>query len=889
MAEKLPKPTKEDLITAAGVFRRNGDAEKELACLINLWKGRDRRGVYNMIRDFRNHLTWRINESKGDRDLTVQLMGILKRAYILTARTFFDDYMIALEWDRPADRRFWLPRRKILYIVAQDMEALYYGKIKFLGVSLPPRVGKALASDTPVLTRSGWKNHGDLAVGDEVIAPDGRFVKVLAVHPPCEMEYAVEFTNGETIVCHGAHEWRVYNRHRQKEETLETRQMLSDYENDLTGRGHRYAYMIPHRTPVIGEKKQLPVAPYTFGVWLGDGRNTNPDICGAKEDCAKIVPSIIADGYSIAWSTTHKDTGVEYYGFRPLRYELQKIGMCHSRRRVPKYIPEEYLTASLEQRLELLAGLLDTDGTLTHRENRYHFTTAEESLRDSFVRLISTFGWRATVNEHKPVLSSSGIQGRHSCWAVSFNPTMYIPCRLERKQLHQFSKQRKVAIKSIKPVSGKVGNCITVEGGMYCAGRTLIPTHNSTLGIFFMTWVMGNRPEVANLMTGHSDKLTDGFYREILSILTDHRTYNWSEIFPNVDIVDTSAKNETIDLKTKKRFPSFTARSISGTLTGAVEVGVGGILYCDDLVEDLEEALNPDRLDAKYQAYLNQLKDRKKDGALELMVGTRWNVFDPLGRIEEQYRDNPDYRFRVIPALNSAGKSNFDYPYKLGFTTTYYEDMKASIEDSEWAAKYMGSPYIREGLLYAEDTLRRFYRVPEGDPDAIWAICDPAQGGGDDTFLPIFYQYGDDHYLVDCVCTDALPNVADALCAEKLVEWKVQQCQYEINAAGGRTADAVADKVREMGGGCSITKRHTQANKETKILANSTWVKDHILFLDAKMIPKGSMYEKMVRLLTLYTLTGKNQHDDVPDGLAQYALFIGNRASNIVTLTKRFF
>lgn len=691
MAEKLPKPTKEDLITAAGVFRRNGDAEKELACLINLWKGRDRRGVYNMIRDFRNHMTWRINESKDDRDLTVQLMGILKRAYILTARTFFDDYMIALEWDRPADRRFWLPRRKILYIVAQDMEALYYGKIKFLGVSLPPRVGKALASDTPVLTRSGWKNHGDLAVGDEVIAPDGRFVKVLAVHPSCEMEYAVEFTNGETIVCHGAHEWRVYNRHRQKVETLETRQMLSDYEN----------YIIPAK--------------------------------------------------------------LEYF----------------------------------------------------------------------------------VIKSIKPV--------------------------------------------SEKPVSGKVGNCITVEGGMYCAGRTLIPTHNSTLGIFFMTWVMGNRPDVANLMTGHSDKLTDGFYREILSILTDHRTYNWSEIFPNVDIVDTSAKNETIDLKTKKRFPSFTARSISGTLTGAVEVGVGGILYCDDLVEDLEEALNPDRLDAKYQAYLNQLKDRKKDGALELMVGTRWNVFDPLGRIEEQYRDNPDYRFRVIPALNSAGKSNFDYPYKLGFTTTYYEDMKASIEDSEWAAKYMGSPYIREGLLYAEDTLRRYYRVPEGDPDAIWAVCDPAQGGGDDTFLPIFYQYGDDHYLVDCVCTDALPNVADALCAEKLVEWKVQQCQYEINAAGGRTADAVADKVREMGGGCSITKRHTQANKETKILANSTWVKDHILFLDAKMIPKGSMYEKMVRLLTLYTLTGKNQHDDVPDGLAQYALFIGNRASNIVTLTKRFF
>ena len=109
-------------------------------------------------------------------------------------------------------------------------------------------------------------------------------------------------------------------------------------------------------------------------------------------------------------------------------------------------------------------------------------------------------------------------------------------------------------------------------------------------------------------------------------------------MFPDVQLVDNSAKNETIDLNRKKRFPTMTCRSISGTLTGAVEIGTGGVLYCDDLIEDLEESLNPVRLQNKYDAYLNQLKDRKKLGAVELMVGTRWNVADPLGRIEEQYR-----------------------------------------------------------------------------------------------------------------------------------------------------------------------------------------------------------------------------------------------------------
>ena len=546
------KVNKGDLITAAKVFRGQGDYEKEYACLVNLYHGQHKSGVYDMIREYRAHLT-ALSKDALDGDEVSRYMGLLRKAYLLTAREHFDDYMIFLEWDRSPEKKFWLPRRRVLWVLCQDLEDLFYGRIRFLGVSLPPRTGK------------------------------------------------------------------------------------------------------------------------------------------------------------------------------------------------------------------------------------------------------------------------------------------------------------------------------------------------STLGIFFMSWVMGNRPDIASVMTGHSDKLTDGFYREILSIITDDHTYNWGEVFPNSGIVDNSAKNETIDLVRRKRFPTFTARSISGTLTGAVEVGVGGILYCDDLIEDLEEALNPDRLDAKYQAYLNQLKDRKKDGALELMVGTRWNVFDPLGRIEEQYRGNPDYRFRVIPAVNKRGESNFDYPYQLGFSTQYYRDMKESIEPSEWAAKYMGAPYIREGLLYPADSLRRFYRLPEGEADAVWAICDPAQGGGDDTFLPVCYQYGEDHYLVDCVCTDALPNVSDELCAEILCKHKVSQCQYEINAAGGRTADVVSDKVAKLGGPTSITKRHTQANKETKILANSTWVKDHVLFLDDKYIKKGSMYEKMMRNLTLYTLTGKNAHDDVPDGLAQYAQFIIGKRSNVATLSRRFF
>lgn len=117
------------------------------------------------------------------------------------------------------------------------------------------------------------------------------------------------------------------------------------------------------------------------------------------------------------------------------------------------------------------------------------------------------------------------------------------------------------------------------DGNLDFLGVSLPPrVGKSTLCIFFMTWLMGKHPDVANVMSGHSDKLTDGFYREALNILTDTETYLWNEVFPTVRIADNSAKNETIDLNKKKRFPTFTARSVGGTLTGAVEIGEGGCL-----------------------------------------------------------------------------------------------------------------------------------------------------------------------------------------------------------------------------------------------------------------------------------------------------------------------
>ena len=236
----------------------------------------------------------------------------------------------------------------------------------------------------------------------------------------------------------------------------------------------------------------------------------------------------------------------------------------------------------------------------------------------------------------------------------------------------------------------------------------------STLGCFYMSWLMGKHPELSSLMVGYSDKLTKGFYREVYNIIADDAVYLWRTIFPENVIVGVSAEDESISINAKRRYPTLTCRSISGSLTGIIDITL--CLYCDDLISDLEEAINPNRLQSKYDAYANQLKDRMKLNSFQLMIGTRWSPNDVQGVIEEMYRDNPKYRFRVIPALDDNGNSNFDYPYELGFTTEHFLDIKKSVDAASWSSKYMGNPSPREGLLYPEEDLKYYNgTLPDGN------------------------------------------------------------------------------------------------------------------------------------------------------------------------------
>jgi len=811
---------------------------------------------------------------------------LVKNANLFLAPRWFHNFMVYLEWDRDPKRRFYQPRMKALKPIVDNMQDLSDGVIDLLALSCPPGVGKALADDTPVLTRSGWKKHGDLMVGDEVIGLDGKFKKVTHVHPKCMLDRLVTFSNGEQILCHENHEWMFYCRGDRKYRTRETK-VWETFNLEQGGhehkRGHRYVYQLPPRC-VIGEHKDL-FSPYTLGVWLGDGTNTNPTITNDLRDYAIIDKIWLKEGYEPRWvSSNDRQPLTMWYGF-DFRKELRAYGMCHSKKRTPKHIPEEYLTASIEQRLELLAGLIDTDGNLTG--SKYHFTTCDIELRDSVIDLLHTFGWRVSVVEYAPTMSSSGIMGRKTTYCLSFTPDLEIPCALARKKNREPRRQRAIGLQSIEKVEPVQGNCITVDGdGMYLVGKTMIPTHNSTLAIFYLAFEGGKHPELPNLGCSHNAAFLKGIYDELLRIVDPEGEYLYNDVFPNSPLVNTNAKDLRIDLQQEKRFETFEFTSVGAGNAGKVRAM--NLLYCDDLVDGIETALSITQLDKLWGQYHTDLRQRKQgDRCKELHIATRWSVHDVIGRLQEQYKDDPKARFLAFPAMNEKDQSNFDYPYGLGFSTEFYRKQRDIMDDASWRALYMNEPIEREGLLYDEDELQYYIELPDGDPDTVIAVCDTKDKGSDFYSMPIFYQYGDRFYLEDVVYDDSLPEVVDPRIVSRLIKNKVKLCQFESNAGGSRVAVDVDKAVRDKGWHCHITSKYTTKNKETRIFVSQQWVKEHCIFKSKETQVRE--YKNFMQALCSYTHIGKNAHDDAPDSLAMFADLMQNQIGARAELRKRPF
>ena len=418
--------------------------------------------------------------------------------------------------------------------------------------------------------------------------------------------------------------------------------------------------------------------------------------------------------------------------------------------------------------------------------------------------------------------------------------------------------------------------CISMPPGV---GKT-------TLAIFFLTWLAGRVPNEPMLTGSHSNSFIRGVYDECLRMMDREGEYRWGEIFPHLAITGTNAKDCRIDIDKRQRFETLEFTSIGTGNAGLYRAAT--LLYCDDLVSGLEVALSKERLDKLWETYTTDLRQRKiGKRCKELHIATRWSVHDVIGRLEREYEDSKRAEFIRLSAVNEKDESNFDYKYDMGFSTEFYHEQRDIMDDVSWRALYMNEPIEREGLLYAEDDLRRYFDLPTEDPDYILGVCDTKDKGKDYCFLPVVYVYGEDHYIEDCVCDNGLPEVVDAKLTEILLRHKVKSAQFESNSAGRRIAEKIQDEVKSRGGITHITTKYTTQNKETKIIVASAWIKEHCLFKDESKYARNSEYGKMMDFLLSYTVAGKNKHDDVPDGLAQYAEYVQSMEGARIEIFRR--
>lgn len=416
----------------------------------------------------------------------------------------------------------------------------------------------------------------------------------------------------------------------------------------------------------------------------------------------------------------------------------------------------------------------------------------------------------------------------------------------------------------------------TLDGKLDILSISLPPgTGKTSLEMFFHSALCGWFPRDYSLFYSHSGDITKMYYLGVLNIIQSEE-YRWKAIFPYSNVVYTDAKREQIHINKHMPFANLQTTSVGAKNAGKVRANK--FLLCDDIIGGIEEALNVNQLDKLWNFYSVDARQRKVPGCIEIHICTRWSVHDIVGRLERMYEGSDRVRFLAKPDIDPVtGKSNFAYDIN-GFDEEFFHDQELAMDEVSYRCLYKNDPIEREGLLYTEQELRYFIEMPMREPDAVLAVCDTKAKGTDFLTLPVFYQYGEDYYLADCICTDSSDfGVQYGRMAQILADHKVQECEFESNAGGDRVAFEVDRLVKERGAWCSIITKPTETNKETRIIVNAAWVKSHVLFKPKDDWGTKTDYSVMMHWLLSYSVSGKNKHDDVPDAMANFALFVSQK------------
>lgn len=581
----------------------------------------------------------------------------------------------------------------------------------FACVELPPRHAKLVADSTPILTPDGWRQHGDLVVGDSVYAPDGTATFVKHVTSKQMATLCVRFSDGESIKVNPGHRWTVHDRKRHSDRVMETGEIVAaglHYDRKRNGMP-RGRFLVETTRPVVGSTEiELPLDPYIFGLWLGDGSTGNGRITGTADDVAHHKQEALARGFTLGATNVHGTTGV--VTFCVLGMSIRGlVGMT-------KFVPDIYFRADEERRRELLRGLIDSDGCVD-RTGRCRFINANRRLVDDVARLVSSLGYRVTI-EYRPPRSKPGtIISKLDVWCVSWTPTDGAqPARLPRKDIRHRAIARKRSIVAIVPCEPERGHCIEVDHASHCylVGDRCVPTHNTTTGLHGLAYRMARDPALTHGFATFGDDFAASRSR-IARSLARTAGVQLDKSMANLHEWRTTHGGGLI------------ARGYMGEWTGK---GIDGVALIDDPFKDRLTAESKKIRENVWEWFCDVLWTRLEPGSSVIVQHTRWHDDDLIGRLLDGRFAGYHFERVHLPAICEAeddilGRAIGEALWPDRYPVEELRKIEESIGPYGWASLFQQRPRPRGADVFVEPG-RFSLRDWRPDGHRIMLCCDPA-------------------------------------------------------------------------------------------------------------------------------------------------------------------
>jgi predicted phage terminase large subunit-like protein len=635
-------------------------------------------------------------------------------------------------------------------IIAEKLEQVARGELKRLIINMPPR--HALDIKEKVLTTDGWKTIETLQVGDFVYGPDGLPTEVLGKSDVFEDRdlFAVRTDDGCEVACDGEHIWTVrLDRKYKSYQDYTTEQLFAreqgafvrtkrsgqvEIREDVVDPKNVRAAMLPAVSPVVRPEANLPVDPYVLGIWLGDGAAAQTTFTASDEDAKWIRAEFERRGYTTKDRATSQTFGVDDLKV-PLRDDLGVLGN--------KHIPESYLLSSVEQRMDLLRGLMDSDGNVT-KDGQCFFTQKDPVFIHSVRKLLWSLGIKNTTHSW-----AAKLEGRD--YGPAYRLSFYAKdcCLLPRKRERTRAARAGRFIRVSKLERRGPTQCIRVarEDGLFLVGEGLVTTHNSKsefASYLMPAWFLGRNPKLKIIQATHNTELAVRFGRKVRDLIEDPQ---YQEVFPNTKLKE--------DNKGAGKWGTTAGAEYFAAGVGAAVTGRGADLFIIDDPHSEQDALSDTAFDHAYEWYTSGPRQRLQPGGAIILVMTRWGKKDLTGRLLEAQSSDPmadQWEVVEFPAILPSGEPLWPEFWEKNALLS----IKASLPVGKWSAQWQQQPTSTEQAIVKREWWRDWEKekVPElkyilqaydtafskketADYSAIttWGVFEPDEGGKDHVIL----------------------------------------------------------------------------------------------------------------------------------------------------------